>query len=87
MYPNLYYAFDGLFGVKWEKLRFINSFGFFVAIAFLAAAYVLVKELKRKERAGLLQGTDIKVTIGKPASAAEILLNFLFVYVVVIFVY
>jgi hypothetical protein len=55
MYPNLYYAFRDIFGREWNGLRFINSFGFFVAIAFLVAAFILVLELKRKERAGLLQ--------------------------------
>lgn len=76
MYPNLYYAFKAIFGVEWNGLRFVNSFGFFVALAFLAAAWVLVKELRRKERSGLLQGKDIKVTIGKPATAADLALNF-----------
>ena len=76
MYPNLYYAFRDLFGVEWKALRFVNSFGFFVAIAFLAAAYVLTIELKRKQRAGLLQGTDVKIVVGKPASFSELLLNF-----------
>jgi prolipoprotein diacylglyceryltransferase len=76
MYPNLYFAFRDIFGVEWNGLRFINSFGFFVAIAFLVAAFVLVLELKRKERAGLLQGTDVKITVGKPASMADMLLNF-----------
>jgi len=77
MYPNLYYAFKDLFGVNWNGLRFINSFGFFVALSFLAAAYILTIELKRKERAGLLTGQDVKMVVGKPASAGELLLNFL----------
>lgn len=77
MYPNLYYAFKDLFGVELGGLRFINSFGFFVAISFLAAAYILSTELKRKEREGLLTGTDVKITIGQPASLAELLTNFL----------
>lgn len=77
MYPNLYYAFRDLFGINLPGLRFVNSFGFFVALSFLAAAWVLTRELKRKERAGLLQGQDVKIMTGKPASPAEILLNFL----------
>ncbi|HTR30108.1 MAG TPA: prolipoprotein diacylglyceryl transferase family protein [Puia sp.] len=80
MYPNLYYAFSDLFGrvpgwLNW--LRFINSFGFFVALSFIAAAVVLTKELMRKEREGLLQSREEVVLIGKPASAGELLLNFL----------
>src|SRR5688572_9119981 len=77
MYPNLYYAFKDLFGVNWNGLRFINSFGFFVALSFLAAAYVLTLELKRKERAGLLTGQDVKMVVGKPAGPGDLLLNFL----------
>jgi prolipoprotein diacylglyceryltransferase len=76
MYPNLYYAFKDLFGVSWNGLRFINSFGFFVALSFLAAAYILTLELKRKERAGLLTGQDVKMVVGKPAGAGDLLLNF-----------
>ena len=77
MYPNLYYAFKDLFGVNWTGLRFINSFGFFVAFAFLGAAYVLNRELQRKERAGLMVAEDTKHIIGKPASASELILNFI----------
>ena len=77
MYPNLYYAFEDLFGVKVSWLRFINSFGFFVAIAFIAAAFVLTLELKRKEREGLLHAEDVKIVVGKPATAGELLINFL----------
>ena len=77
MYPNLYYAFKDIFGLNLPGLRFVNSFGFFVALAFLAAAWVLTQELKRKERAGLLTGKEVKITVGKPASLAELLLNFI----------
>jgi len=77
MYPNLYYAFRDLFGIDLPALRFINTFGFFVALAFILAAIVLAAELKRKSKQGLLQPTEITVMVGKPASATDILLNFL----------
>lgn len=77
MYPNLYYAFRDLFGLEARGLRFVNSFGFFVALSFLAAAWVLTHELKRKERVGLLTGQDVKIMVGKPAGFADILLNFI----------
>ncbi len=77
MYPNLYFAFKDLFGVEWTFLRFVNSFGFFVAIAFILAAVVLAKELARKSKEGLLFPTEMQVTVGRPATASEILLNFL----------
>ena len=77
MYPNLYYAFKDLFNIDWKPLRFINSFGFFVALAFILAAVTLAAELRRKGKEGLLQPTEINVVVGKPASLTELLLNFL----------
>jgi phosphatidylglycerol---prolipoprotein diacylglyceryl transferase len=77
MYPNLYYALRDFFGVEWEWLRFINSFGFFVAFAFLAGAYVLTQELRRRERLGLMQYTEMKITVGRGASASELVWNFI----------
>ena len=77
MYPNLYFAFKDLFGVEWSFLRFVNSFGFFVAIAFILSAIVLAAELKRKSSEGLLQPKEMQVMVGQPATAGELLLNFL----------
>jgi prolipoprotein diacylglyceryltransferase len=81
MYPNLYYAFKDLFHIDWKPLRFINSFGFFVALAFILGAVVLAAELRRKGKQGLLHPTEISVMVGKPASIAELLLNFLLGFV------
>lgn len=77
MYPNLYYAFKDLFHIDWKPLRFINSFGFFVALSFIFAAVTLAAELRRKGKQGLLQPTEINVVVGRPASITELLLNFL----------
>lgn len=76
MYPNLYYAFKDLFGLDWPVLRFVNSFGFFVAIAFLTAAYVLTRELKRKSGQGLFTPTETTILIGQPATWIELATNF-----------
>ncbi|HVX49232.1 MAG TPA: prolipoprotein diacylglyceryl transferase family protein [Chitinophagaceae bacterium] len=76
MYPNLYYLFRDLFGVNWAFLKIINSFGFFVALSFLAAAWLMVKELKRKQAEGIFTYTDTTITVGKPAGMGELLLNF-----------
>jgi prolipoprotein diacylglyceryltransferase len=81
MYPNLYYAFRDLFGVEWPALRFVNSFGFFVAWAFLAAAYVLTQELRRKERAGMMHAEETKIVVGRPASFSELAVNFILGFV------
>lgn len=77
MYPNLYYVFDDLFGIKIGFLRFVNSFGFFVAIAFLVAAALLSKELRRKSKEGLFKPTERKVVVGGPATTGELVINFL----------
>jgi prolipoprotein diacylglyceryltransferase len=77
MYPNLYYVFEDLFGIKIGFLRFINSFGFFVAMAFLVAAALLSKELRRKSKEGLFAPTERKLVVGGPATAGELIANFL----------
>ena len=77
MYPNLYYAVKDLFGIEVTGLKLINSFGFFVAIAFIAASAVLSAELKRKEKEGLLIHEEEKMIVGAPASLQELLFNFL----------
>jgi phosphatidylglycerol---prolipoprotein diacylglyceryl transferase len=75
MYPNLYYLFNDWFGVKIKGLEFLNMFGLMVALAFIAAAIVLRKELLRKEKQGLLPPREETIVVGKPASIAELLLN------------
>jgi phosphatidylglycerol:prolipoprotein diacylglycerol transferase len=77
MYPNLYYAFKDIFGIELEGLKLVNSFGFFVAIAFLVSAWVLTLELKRKQQQGLFEHTEETITIGAKASFAELLVNFI----------
>lgn len=77
MYPNLYYAFKDLFGVEWTFLRFVNSFGFFVAVGFIVSAIVLANELRRKSKQGLFQPTEMQVMVGQPASFVDLSLNFL----------
>lgn len=75
MYPNLYYVFKDLFGVKWDSLKFANSFGLMVAVSFIVAAIVLNKELQRKEKQGLLTPREEMITVGKPASMLELFIN------------
>jgi len=75
MYPTLYHAFLDLFGIELAGLRFLNSFGFFVAVAFIVASWTLGLDLRRKERAGLLNATVRTVTIGLPATPWELASN------------
>ena len=78
MYPNLYYLIDDFFGVKLNGLRLVNSFGFFVAIAFVASGFVLYNELKRKESLGEFTPTEESIIVGAPASMSELLTSFFF---------
>lgn len=78
MYPNLYYLIDDFFGVKLNGLRLVNSFGFFVAIAFVASGFVLYNELKRKESLGEFTHTEESIIVGAPASMSELLTSFFF---------
>jgi prolipoprotein diacylglyceryltransferase len=55
MYATLYHAVKDLFGLELPFLKVVMTFGFFVALAFLAAHWAMNSELKRKERIGLLK--------------------------------
>ncbi|MEO8590543.1 MAG: prolipoprotein diacylglyceryl transferase family protein [Flavobacteriales bacterium] len=72
MYPTLYHALLDLTGLDLPFLRFLNSFGFFVAVAFIFASWTLALELRRKEKDGLLKASMRKVTIGLPATPLEL---------------
>lgn len=72
MYPDFQYLLESLTGSAMpEWLSIFKTFGFFVALAFLAAAWTLSLELKRKEQQGLLHPTVTTVVIGKPATMSE----------------
>lgn len=77
MYPNLYYFFKDVFNISLPFLKVINTFGFMVAISFLGCAWLLVKELQRKQAKGLLTYTETKITVGEPAGLGELLGNFI----------
>jgi len=73
VYPTISDLINDLFGINFPLP--IQTFGFFVAISFLAAAYTLSLELRRKEKTGLLTATTRQVWIGKPASGSELLFS------------
>ena len=75
MYPNLYYVFKDWFGVEWKGLSLLNTFGLMVAMGFVTAAIVLSKELQRKEKEGLLSPREEMITVGKPATVSELIIN------------
>lgn len=69
MYPTISDLVNDLTGI-YIPLP-IQTFGFFLAISFLCAAWTLSLELKRKEKEGLLMPVIQKKTKGKPASYAD----------------
>ncbi len=72
MFPDFHYLFQFLFDIDLPGLSLIKTFGFFVAMAFLAGAWVLSSELKRKKEEGLFQPQVITEVTGKPARPGEL---------------
>lgn len=73
MYPTIYHALLDLTGIDLPVLAFLNSFGFFVAIAFVFASWTLGRELRRMEGLGLMKPSMRTETIGLPASPSELI--------------
>jgi phosphatidylglycerol---prolipoprotein diacylglyceryl transferase len=75
MYPNLRFAFYDIFGLDLPFLGLVQSYGFFLAISFLVAAWWLMVEFRRRESAGLMQGVEESYKVGEPISAFDIIWN------------
>ena len=73
MYPTISHLIEDLFGV-YIPLP-IQTFGFWVAMAFIAAAYVIKLELERKEKDGLISSVKSDKIIGKKLSSSEIMMS------------
>ncbi len=74
MYPRISDFINDVFGTNINLP--IQSYGFFLALAFLVAALILRHELNRKEKEGLIKSTLKKTLVGKPASWIELLTTF-----------
>lgn len=70
MYPTISHLIYDLFGVNIPLP--IQTFGFWVAIAFLAAAWTITIELKRKESEGFLSSFNVKEMTGEKLSIQDI---------------
>jgi phosphatidylglycerol:prolipoprotein diacylglycerol transferase len=73
MYPTITDMLYDLLGVRIPLP--IQTYGFFLALAFLVAGVWLYYELRRMERAGIMHGIMEKSVIGNPASLWDLLMN------------
>jgi len=80
MYPRVTDFINDIFGTHFNLP--IQSYGFFLAMAFLAGAYFLNRELKRQQQLGHVATTKRTITIGKPASITELVLIFVIAFIV-----
>jgi phosphatidylglycerol:prolipoprotein diacylglycerol transferase len=78
-YPKISDWINDVFGTSINLP--IQSFGFFVALAFAAGAVVLVRQLKRREREGLMPQGSEQVLVGAPATVWELAMNALLGFV------
>jgi prolipoprotein diacylglyceryltransferase len=82
MYPTLYHAALDLLGLDLQILKLINTFGFFVALAFLAAARCLASELERKHEQGLLASTQRRYEPARATTPLDLLVSGLLAFLV-----
>jgi phosphatidylglycerol---prolipoprotein diacylglyceryl transferase len=73
MYPTISDLIRELIGINIPLP--IQTYGFFVAAAFLIGIFVLAQELKRKEKEGLLTAFKKKVLIGEPAKPMTLIIT------------
>lgn len=76
MYPDLSYFFYHFFGLEPDgALSIFKTFGLFLVLAILSAAFVLQRELKRKAREGKFSPTIKQVNKNAPPTNGEIISN------------
>ena len=78
MYPRISDFFNDIFGTNFCLP--VQSFGFFVALAFLAAYLVLARECLRLQNMGRFPTRKVKVVKGGPIKELDIPGNLRFIW-------
>lgn len=82
MFPDFSYILHYFFGTPPDNaFSVVKTFGLFLALAILVAAWLLNLELRRKEKEGLLQPVKEKIKIGEGPTTGEIIVNSLIGFV------
>ncbi|MEO5909405.1 MAG: prolipoprotein diacylglyceryl transferase family protein [Pelobium sp.] len=80
MFPTLSHLINYLFGINIPLP--VQTFGFFVALAFVAGYWGFSQELKRREKLGQVHAVQKEVEVGKPATISELFFNGLFGFLI-----
>lgn len=80
MYPKLSDLINDLFGTNINLP--IQSYGFFLALAFLVAAFILHYELKRKEEEGLIKAQTKLIWKSKHLSVTDLIISFVIAFII-----
>ncbi len=82
MYPDFQFLIQEWFGIDIPWLSLLKTFGFLVALSFMAAAYTLYLELKRNEELGLIPYKIEEITVGKKYTALDYILAAILSFVI-----